>query len=503
MFFGDAFRELASRGDAVWKKEKQQQQRRGGGGGEGSPPPGPPSWEGQELEAAIRGLADPWVERVGRARQPEPPRIDARQRDHYLDHPDQFPDVEIDVSGAAPGASSAERPQATRRARLNRTMLEQMFRLSDDLGVSEDAALALMVRVATSPPPPSSWAAPSSSPDDSTVSACKRLWEEEERLPLAALLRLVQCRLGSDEIVALTDPLLDRLLPRVMQGIRDHTARIRDLWQRQRERQRETAAPASPFSPSYHHQHASGASGLPSSAATAAAGAARFHARLHAAQRQILCESVFYLAYHTQFKPDEVCQLLDLIKDLSDQVPVLDPLRDVPDPFRASADPGGDDYLRDPPYSPWATPGQYPHAHHPTAPTVVAKGELEWQKELVEAISETDLPNLLRCTSVLLASAVCALDATSDLVDRATHRIHAFGTVRHDKPPRGFDRPSVIASCCELNFSHASSFSMVLPFSPPFLPRKLYRSLIEIDRGTPCSLPIRTPRSTWPRFTAG
>ena len=59
-------------------------------------------------------------------------------------------------------------------------------------------------------------------------------------------------------------------------------------------------------------------------------------------QRQLACRCLFYLAYHTQLTTEEVVGLIDLIQDLTNGdsmgmgsgLPILDPLRDVPDPYR-------------------------------------------------------------------------------------------------------------------------------------------------------------------------
>jgi hypothetical protein len=402
------------------------------------------SWEAQELRAKIRGLADSWITQVGHVRQHQPSKIQPHERSHYLDHPEHFPEVELE---APPATLSGEaQQQATRiaqRARLNRTMLEQMFHISDDLGISEDVALALMVRVVSLSESSSSPTPSPSSDGGGMVPACKRLWVDEQRIPLATLLRFVQYRLESDEMVAVTDPLLDRVMPKLMHGIQQHTARIREI--RKQVEQHEAAAAAtatttpataSLLTPSHHHHHHLGTS--PSKIVAAQA---RFHTHFHSAQRQILCETLFYLSYHAQWKPDEACQLLDLVRDLSNQLPVLDPFHDVPDPLRTSTAtvtvvPGGDEHLRNPPYYPWASPaaGQ----QHPQASSIqAAKDELEWQRELVEMVGETDLPNLLKCLSVLVVSAFCVLDATSTLIDRTTHLPNEFGTVRAPSRARG------------------------------------------------------------------
>ncbi len=64
-------------------------------------------------------------------------------------------------------------------------------------------------------------------------------------------------------------------------------------------------------------------------------------------QRQLACQCLFYLAYHTQFSMEESTGLIDLIRDLTNGenssnggvgsgLPVLDPIRDVPDPYTVS-----------------------------------------------------------------------------------------------------------------------------------------------------------------------
>ena len=66
-------------------------------------------------------------------------------------------------------------------------------------------------------------------------------------------------------------------------------------------------------------------------------------------QRQLACQCLFYLTYHTQCTMEEVTSLIDLVKDLTNGgeggnggdsvgtgLPILDPIRDVPDPYTLS-----------------------------------------------------------------------------------------------------------------------------------------------------------------------
>jgi hypothetical protein len=59
-------------------------------------------------------------------------------------------------------------------------------------------------------------------------------------------------------------------------------------------------------------------------------------------QRHIACQCLFYLAYHTQLEMNEVTDLIDLLRDLTNGqnmggfgggLPILDPIRDIPDPY--------------------------------------------------------------------------------------------------------------------------------------------------------------------------
>ena len=60
---------------------------------------------------------------------------------------------------------------------------------------------------------------------------------------------------------------------------------------------------------------------------------ARTHLQFAVLQRQTLCHALFFLAYQTQWQSDEVAALIDLVRDLSNELKVLDPFHDVPSPF--------------------------------------------------------------------------------------------------------------------------------------------------------------------------
>lgn len=101
-------------------------------------------------------------------------------------------------------------------------------------------------------------------------------------------------------------------------------------------------------------------------------------------ERQLAVECLFYASYHVQMTASEVANLVDLLRELSNGLPVLNPYRDVPNPFEK------DD-------TPWGTAQP------------IEKDSLEWKNELVTTAWKTGLPQLLRCCSTLVMTLVSAL----------------------------------------------------------------------------------------------
>jgi hypothetical protein len=445
VFRGRLWREISSLADAVWKKKNKKKKHNSSSnhnnsrGSNASPSASVSalSWEAQELQASLRRHQDLWITEAcssdagsnsgsvllggsfmggvlaGNA-APSPWQVPPHQRQHYLDHPEQFPEIEIAAAAPHDPPSSQQQqqqPQPPRRARLNRTLIEQMFQLCHELHVGEGVALALLLRVTQQ-----QHSATSSSPQ-ATVAACRERWFHEKCLALSTLLRVVQYRLECPEVVAVTDALLTAdLVPKLLHSIRQHSALARELRTKYHE-EKEFAASAHAMG----HTHTSPGV-VPGTAIL------EWHIKYHAAQRQSACRILFYVAYRTQLTCGEVVQLVDAIHELSQQLDVLDPVDDVPSPWIEVVD-------AHPAVSQvgagttWNYPFPHP-ASSSSSSTNVSKDEVLWRRELVESVHESSLPDLLRAVSTLVLTAVCALDARAVLTDRTTHADNAFGAVR-------------------------------------------------------------------------
>jgi Nuclear pore complex scaffold, nucleoporins 186/192/205 len=132
-------------------------------------------------------------------------------------------------------------------------------------------------------------------------------------------------------------------------------------------------------------------------------------------EQNLASQCLFYLAYSTQLKSDEVASILDLIRDITNYaLPILDPTRDVPDPCHF--------------HHTVATPQWSPFTPPPSPPT--EKTIWEWEDELVQMTwSKSEAP-VLQFTSILVMSVISAIDTQQCLLDRQTHNLHSFGVVR-------------------------------------------------------------------------
>ena len=110
--------------------------------------------------------------------------------------------------------------------------------------------------------------------------------------------------------------------------------------------------------------------------------------------------------------------MIDLVRDLSNGLPVLDALADVPSVFQSSANSAM--------AAPWFTNTSAPQRE---------KDPLEWEKELVRCVWQSGKPQLLQSVSVCIMAILAALDTQSELVDRNTHAINRFGRGNALLPP--------------------------------------------------------------------
>uniref|UniRef100_A0A7S3VEG0 Uncharacterized protein n=1 Tax=Chaetoceros debilis TaxID=122233 RepID=A0A7S3VEG0_9STRA len=197
-------------------------------------------------------------------------------------------------------------------------------------------------------------------------------------------------------------------------------------------------------------------------------------------QRHLACQCLFYLTYHTQCTMEEVVGVIDLVKDLTNGgrigsgLPILDPIRDVPDPYMLSWN-QNDTHSNDPNNSNNnnGMGGFMQTGSMPMAPQQVkaTKDHSEWKQELIKSLwsvrglsrttvttSHADFsgrvmyhsvllkgsnsssggtasggdvavtevvgggkPQLLQCVTTLILSVLCTLDGKNILMDRTTH----------------------------------------------------------------------------------
>jgi hypothetical protein len=183
-------------------------------------------------------------------------------------------------------------------------------------------------------------------------------------------------------------------------------------------------------------------------------------------QRYIACQCLFYLAYHTQLEMGEVTHLIDLLRDLTNGqnmggfgggLLILDPIRDIPDPYVLSWSDKGDSS---------ANINQAFQGSISMTPQQrrSEKNEVEWRQELIKSLwsvkgltqatvttstefqghemfRATNLksygssvevigsgkPQLMQCTGLLIMTIICALDTNSILMDRKSHRPNSIG----------------------------------------------------------------------------
>jgi hypothetical protein len=132
-------------------------------------------------------------------------------------------------------------------------------------------------------------------------------------------------------------------------------------------------------------------------------------------EQNMASQCLFYLAYSTQLTTDEVASLLDLIRDITNEaLPVLDPIRDVPDSYHY--------------HHTVTTPQWGPFTQSLPPPT--DKTLWEWEDELVQTIWKKYEAPVLQFTSILVMSVISAMDTQQYLLDRQTHNFHSYGVVR-------------------------------------------------------------------------
>ena len=350
-------------------------------------------------------------------------------------------------------------------APLTRPMLDEVFALADDLHITEQKALVLFAEAMQMPPsscraaleeqltepliPPSSSLSPNTggagaassnntSLEHDVPRVARELYFHEQRLYLRTILMLLKARLqnrqgnASAYVIQGTDGLLQAgLVSNLIKVVRDYTSQHIDpltahlLAQSQTPPQDTTTAFSSSSMAPFDRKLIFD----------------RVRWKFSLQERQTAAECLFFIAYHVQLPQEEVASLIDLIKDLTNGLPtaatttavasgtsaggltLLDPFHDVPNPYE---DPP---ITQDQQAAAWMR--HYDNNNIPLAPSMLReKDPFTWQEELIVTSMGTGQPQLLRCVSALIMATLCALDGRNALLDRNTHQLNSFGTVR-------------------------------------------------------------------------
>lgn len=308
-------------------------------------------------------------------------------------------------------------------ARLERETLQDIFKVADDLRISEEQALSLCGEVMQTNCIPmleaklvdgsiidqalSAKASPSTGPvvlGTNAVKAAKELYFFERQRRLRTILMLVQSRIEATGqpwghlIIQATDSLLQcKLIDNLIELIREWTQLIGCI-------SRELANRESNNAYSGYHQEKK---------------QAHFdavHLLFAVRGRESASESLFFIAYHTQLSATEVAGLVDLTRDLSNGLdgdaglPLLDPFHDVPSSYETP---------------PQTNQGWAPYQNN--SQSLKEKEHLRWQRELVQKTKKSGKCELLRCVSALTMAIISALDTRNTFVDRTTHSDNQIG----------------------------------------------------------------------------
>jgi hypothetical protein len=123
-------------------------------------------------------------------------------------------------------------------------------------------------------------------------------------------------------------------------------------------------------------------------------------------ERQQAAETIFYLCYSTQMEEREVLSLIQLVQTTAQ--PCLDPVQDVPDAYHASP--------QHPPTFPFTQ----------ALPPLREKTTWEWQDELIQQTKGDWLSSVM---VPLVLAILCALDVQQELWNRETNETNGVVSV--------------------------------------------------------------------------
>ncbi|KAG7360438.1 nuclear pore complex scaffold nucleoporin domain containing protein [Nitzschia inconspicua] len=295
----------------------------------------------------------------------------------------------------------------TKVATLNQETLQQILLLATDLRISEAHAVSLYSQVSQDFDAIESLLSHDdgrrimdqvqpSPPYNSIVKLASRFYFYERHLKLQSILLLLQHRIKDDpDVLRATDVLLKEggLIDNLMSLIQEYGQRIAVL-------QRDVVV--SPVNMTFGGSNNSN-SAVPTSMA-------QLHLMFCQKECQMAAEALVFVAYHTQFEPNEVTSLIDLIHGISQDAKKPSALDDVPT---------ATDYHSSAPS--WS----HSTSQHFSWPQ---KDLFVWQKELVEQISASGQIELMECISLLIAAAIAAMDSKQVLYNRELHAPNSFGS---------------------------------------------------------------------------
>ncbi len=294
---------------------------------------------------------------------------------------------------------------------LTPKVLERILQLSTDLRIPEDQATTLYAQVSSELETIQA-IIPSSIVDQAslvhkftpTTQTARDFYFYERHLKWKTLLFLFQSRLAKDSpyLLQATDVLLqDGIISDLIQNIQESTQRIIQLMQ-----ELEAAANArnmhNLYGTNYNHNYNMNANiNTNLNDTKTKTHFSHVHLLFYQQERQVACEILFFIAYHAQWTLGELVALLDLIRDLTQYVPSQCPFTNVPSPYESLT---------------------------PTWPaTLQEKSFFTWQSDFVMQIHHTGHPALLQSLSLLVATAMAAMDTRQELWDRDSHATFSRG----------------------------------------------------------------------------
>lgn len=304
-----------------------------------------------------------------------------------------------------------------RTATLLPNMAYDVFRIAEDLCITETEALSIYAEVERK-----------RGAHTDIFAASRAVYFDERSQFSKTLLYLLQQRRGAESqlekhrpgadkysrFLEATDPLLQKeLVFNLLKHIQEYSVRAFRLAAQINEIDAASAASAM-YSMS-----------VPSSSSTdhrKEVASAHWDFGIQEIQRAAEC--LQFISYNTQMEVREIVALIDTIQFLTTPngmwpgMPILDPFDDAPSAYKNDPDPN--------------TPGM---TFTSALPPLREKDPVQWQEELIIRCRKSGKAPLLRCVSTLVLCVITALDTNQQFFDRATHTVNGFGKGNALLPP--------------------------------------------------------------------